>query len=82
MSPQELERRAIPILEEAAAELGLIGVFQKGKRHNKFRVVLPDETVVLMPIYCTPRAPDQYLATLGDRLKRTIAKNLERRGKL
>ncbi len=84
MNEAELAAEAERVLDAAALELGLIGAFQKKRgreRHNKYRVVLPDDSIVLLPVYCTPKGPENYLRSLPGRLKSAITRNLDRRKK-
>lgn len=75
------QRRYERALTEEAERLGLVGVFMPGKRHDKFRVVLPDGSHAFLAVYKTPGVdPGSYAGQLKTRLRAAIARNLERRG--
>lgn len=69
-------------LDEAAAELGLVGEFIKGHRHDKYRIVLNDaaSTVLTLPVYSTPKTADGYVRSLRSKLRDMIVRHCERKG--
>jgi len=68
-------------LTETSTALGLIGQFIPGHRHDKFVVILPDGSEVLLPVFKTPRCDaESYAVRLKGQLRGTIHRNLQRRG--
>lgn len=68
-------------LDSHAAELGLTGVFETGHKHNKYRVTLPDGSVVVIPVFKSPKGDAQsYGKILQASMKRHIMENLKKRG--
>lgn len=64
-------------LVAACDELGIIGEFKRGPRHDKFVVILPDGTTPTLAVYKTPACDaQQYARTLPGRLKAMIMANL------
>lgn len=74
----------VDALDAAAAEIGCVGRFDtSGKTHDKYRVVLPDHSVVTVPIYRSPKGTAEDNAfDAAKRLKGAIFRNLERRGEV
>jgi hypothetical protein len=67
-------------LVAAADQLGVVGEFVRSPRHNKFIVILPDQSTVTLAVYKTPACDaEQYARTLPGRLKNAIMTNLTSR---
>ena len=67
-------------LVAAADEMGLVGEFVRAPKHNKFIVILPDQSTVTLAVYKTPACDaQQYARTLPGRLKNAIMTNLTSR---
>lgn len=80
MTLTKAQRLFKKVLDDAAADLGVVGEFKVGTRHDHYCVVLPSNDVVKMTVWCTPRNTDGYARTLPARLKHTIAKFCKERG--
>ncbi|MHA7900792.1 MAG: hypothetical protein ACX94B_13085 [Henriciella sp.] len=70
------------VLDDTAAEIGVVGEFQKGHRHDKYKIVLPDEdsTVLMMPVYSTPKTVEGYARTLPMKLRNLLLRHFEKMG--
>lgn len=76
----KFERRLRLAAESAAAELGLVGVFEKSQPHHKLRVVLPDDSIIKLSLATTPRCDDTTLQNVTKKLRSAIMENLRQRG--
>lgn len=70
------------VLDDTAAEIGVVGEFEKGHRHDKYKIILPDVdcTVLMMPVYSTPKSVGGYAKTLPTKLKTLCLRHFEKKG--
>jgi len=68
-------------LDKAALDMGLIGQFRLGKRHNYFQIVLPDGTVLKLAVYKTPACgAETYARDIVSGLRALVHRHLENKG--
>lgn len=76
----KFHRECVATLDAAAFDMNMIGVFEYGQPHSCYRVVLPDNSIVKIPVYNTPKDADGYIIGLPGRLRRNLLKHLQERG--